>query len=68
MFKKLRTQRNSASAGSGFKKSYDSFSTVVLCNTVIEFVIPMKFEIETKEYRNETYSRDLLDKHLFVLQ
>jgi len=32
----------------GFKEAYDSVSRAVLYNTVIEFVVPIKLEIETK--------------------
>ena len=51
----------------GFKKAYDAFSKEVLYNTLIEFDISMKIEIETKEYPNETYSRNLFGKHFFFL-
>jgi hypothetical protein len=52
----------------GIKKAYDSVSREVLSNTVIEFVLPMKIKIETKEYPNKKESEVLLRKHLFVLK
>ena len=52
----MGTHRSSASSVFDFRKSYDSFSREVFYNTVTEFVIPMKIEIETKECPNEAYS------------
>ena len=47
-----------------FKKAYDSVKRVVLCNILIQFVIPMKQVRLIKMCLNETYSRFWVGKHL----
>jgi len=48
-----------------FKKAYDSFRMDVLCNILIQFVIPMKLVKLIKMCLTETYSRVRAGKNLF---
>ena len=47
-----------------FKQAYDAVRRDVLYNILIEFGIPMKLGRLIKMCMNETYSRDLVGKHL----
>jgi sorting nexin-29 len=47
-----------------FKKAYDSVRREVMYNILIEFGIPMKFVRLIEMCLNETYTKDLIGKHL----
>jgi sorting nexin-29 len=47
-----------------FKKAYDSVRREILCNIVIEFVIPKKLARLIKMCLTETYSRVRVGKNL----
>jgi hypothetical protein len=49
-----------------FKEAYDSVRREVLCNSLIEFGIPMKLARLVKMCLNEIYSRVQVGKHLTI--
>jgi hypothetical protein len=51
----------------GYNIAYDSVNREVLHNSVIECVINLNLVILTKMHLNDTYNRDWVAKHLYIV-